>query len=64
MARAAVLRHHPARRPTNSTHPLATYAFDIAMGAGQFGLSASVALFILPALALLIIALAGYMRTQ
>lgn len=50
--------------PSNSTHLLATYAFDIAMGAGQFGLGASVALFILPALALLIIALAGYMRRQ
>jgi multiple sugar transport system permease protein len=50
--------------PANATHLLATYAFDIAMGAGQFGLGASVALFILPALALLIIALAGYMRRR
>lgn len=50
--------------PANATHLLATYAFDIAMGAGQFGLGASVALFILPALALLIVGLAGYMRRR
>ena len=40
----------------------ATYAFDIAMGAGQLGLGASVALTMLPALALLIVALTIYMR--
>ena len=50
--------------PANATHLFATYAFDIAMGAGQFGLGASVALFILPALALLIVGLAAYMRRR
>ena len=48
--------------PQNGTHLFATYAFDIAMGAGQLGLGASVALAMLPALALLIVALTIYMR--
>ena len=48
--------------PQNATQLFATYAFDIAMGAGQLGLGASVALAMLPALALLIIALTLYMR--
>jgi multiple sugar transport system permease protein len=43
--------------PQNATQLFATYAFDIAMGAGQLGLGASVALAMLPALALLIVAL-------
>ena len=50
--------------PANATHLFATYAFDIAMGAGQFGQGASIALFILPALALLLVALARYMRSK
>jgi len=36
----------------------------LAMGAGQLGLGASVALSMLPALALLIVALTLYMRRQ
>jgi multiple sugar transport system permease protein len=48
--------------PQNATNLFATYAFDIAMGAGQLGLGASVALSMLPALALLIVALTIYMR--
>ena len=48
--------------PQNATHLFATYAFDIGMGAGQLGLGASVALMMLPALALLIVALTLYMR--
>jgi multiple sugar transport system permease protein len=48
--------------PQNATHLFATYAFDIGMGAGQLGLGASVALTMLPALALLIVALTLYMR--
>ena len=48
--------------PQNATQLLATYAFDIAMGAGQLGLGASVALAMLPALALLIVALTIYLR--
>ena len=48
--------------PQNATNLFATYAFDIAMGAGQLGLGASVALAMLPALATLIVALTIYMR--
>jgi multiple sugar transport system permease protein len=48
--------------PQNATQLFATYAFDIAMGAGQLGLGASVALAMLPALALLIVALTIYLR--
>jgi multiple sugar transport system permease protein len=47
--------------PANATHLFATYAFDIAMTAGQLGHGASVALAMLPALALVIIALALYL---
>ena len=50
--------------PQNATNLFATYAFDMAMGAGQLGLGASIALAMLPALALLIVALALYMRRQ
>src|SRR5256886_11176204 len=50
--------------PQNATHLFPTYAFDIGMGAGQLGLGASVALTMLPALALLILALTLYMRRQ
>ena len=48
--------------PASSTHVFATYAFDIAMGAGQFGQGASIALAMVPALALIILAMAIYMR--
>jgi multiple sugar transport system permease protein len=48
--------------PQNATQLFATYAFDIGMSAGQLGLGASVALTMLPALALLIVALTLYMR--
>jgi multiple sugar transport system permease protein len=48
--------------PQNATHLFATYAFDIAMSAGQLGLGASVALAMLPTLALLIVVLTIYMR--
>jgi multiple sugar transport system permease protein len=47
--------------PANATHLFATYAFDIAMSGGQFGLGASVALAMLPPLTLLIVALALYL---
>jgi multiple sugar transport system permease protein len=50
--------------PQNATNLLATYAFDIGMGAGQLGLGASVALTMLPALALLIIAITLYLRKK
>jgi multiple sugar transport system permease protein len=48
--------------PNNATNLFATYAFDIGMTAGQLGLGASVALTMLPALALLIVALTLYIR--
>ena len=48
--------------PQNATNLFATYAYDIGMGAGQLGLGASIALMMLPALALLIVALSLYMR--
>src|SRR5271165_865991 len=48
--------------PQNATQLFATYAFDIAMGAGQLGRGASVALAMFPALVLLIAALTIYMR--
>jgi len=48
--------------PQNATNLFATYAFDIAMGAGQLGLGASIALTMLPALATLIVALTIYTR--
>jgi multiple sugar transport system permease protein len=48
--------------PQNATNLFATYAFDIGMSAGQLGLGASVALAMLPALGLLIVAMALYMR--
>ncbi|HEY6979575.1 MAG TPA: sugar ABC transporter permease [Reyranella sp.] len=50
--------------PANATHLFATYSFDIAMTAGQLGHGASVALAMLPPLALLIVALTLYMRRQ
>jgi multiple sugar transport system permease protein len=48
--------------PNNATNLFATYAFDIGMTAGQLGLGAAVALTMLPALALLIVALTLYIR--
>ena len=50
--------------PQNATNLFATYAFDLAMGAGQLGLGASIALTMLPALGLLIIALTIYLRSK
>src|ERR1700757_1168866 len=48
--------------PQNATQLFAPYAFDIAMGAGQLGLGASIALAMFPTLALLIVALTIYLR--
>lgn len=50
--------------PANTTHVFATYAFDIAMLGGQFGQGASIALTMVPALALIILAMAIYMRPE
>ena len=48
--------------PANATHLFATYAFDVAMGGGQLGMGASIALAMLPPLALIIIAMSVYMK--
>jgi multiple sugar transport system permease protein len=50
--------------PQNATALFATYAFDIGMGGGQLGLGAAVALAMLPALAVLIVAIALYLRKK
>src|SRR5579863_3275219 len=50
--------------PQNATALFATYAFDIGMGGGQLGLGAAVALAMLPALALLIVAITLYLRKK
>ncbi|HWI28228.1 MAG TPA: sugar ABC transporter permease [Stellaceae bacterium] len=50
--------------PANATHLFATYSFDLAMSAGQLGHGASVALAMLPALALVIVALTLYMKRR
>jgi multiple sugar transport system permease protein len=50
--------------PANATHLFATYAFDIGMSAGMLGMGAAVALAMLPALALLIVALTLYLRRE
>ena len=48
--------------PANATHLFATYAFDVAMGGGQLGMGASIALAMVPPLALIIIAMSIYMK--
>jgi multiple sugar transport system permease protein len=48
--------------PANATQVLATYAFDVAMGGGQLGQGAAIALTMVPALALLIFAMTLYLR--
>ena len=50
--------------PANATHLFATYAFDIGMSAGVLGMGAAVALAMLPALAMLIVALTLYLRRE
>ena len=48
--------------PANATHLYATYAFDVAMTGGQLGMGASIALAMLPPLALIIVAMSIYMK--
>ncbi len=50
--------------PANATHVFATYAFDVAMIGGQLGQGAAIALSMVPPLALLILAMAIYMRPE
>src|SRR5438874_4160343 len=50
--------------PANAPHLFATYAFDIGMSAGVLGMGAAVALAMLPALAMLIVALTLYLRRE
>ncbi len=48
--------------PANATQVFATYAFDVAMNGGQFGQGAAIALTMVPPLALMILAMALYLR--
>ena len=48
--------------PANATHLFATHAFDVGMQGGQIGMGAAEALTMLPALAVLIVALTLYLR--
>ena len=48
--------------PANATQVFVTYAFDLGMSGGQLGMGAAAALAMLPALAVMIVALTLYMR--
>jgi multiple sugar transport system permease protein len=50
--------------PANATQVFVTYAFDLGMSGGQLGMGAAAALTLLPALALLIVGLALYLRRE
>ena len=50
--------------PANATSVFATYAFNVAMLGGQFGQGAAIALTMVPPLALIILAMAIYMRPE
>ncbi len=50
--------------PANATQVFVTYAFDLGMSGGQLGMGAAAALAMLPALALLIVMLALYLRRE
>src|SRR5215468_1514945 len=50
--------------PANATQVFVTYAYDLGMSAGQLGMGAAAALTMLPALALVIVALTIYLRRQ
>ena len=50
--------------PANATQVFVTYAFDLGMSGGQLGMGAAAALAMLPALALLIVALTLYLRRE
>jgi multiple sugar transport system permease protein len=50
--------------PANATQVFVTYAFDLGMSGGQLGMGAAAALSMLPALAVLIVALTLYLRRE
>ena len=50
--------------PANATQVFVTYAFDLGMSGGQLGMGAAAALAMLPALAVMIVALTLYMRRE
>ena len=50
--------------PANATQVFVTYAFDLGMSGGQLGMGAAAALAMLPALAVMIVALTLYLRRQ
>ena len=50
--------------PANATQVFVTYAFYLGMSGGQLGMGAAAALAMLPALAVMIVALTLYLRRQ
>ena len=50
--------------PYNSTHLLATYAYQLAMASGNLGEGAAVALFMFPILAMVIVGQLLYLRRE
>ena len=50
--------------PANATQVFVTYAFDLGMSGGQLGMGAAATLAMLPALAVMIVALTLYLRRQ
>jgi multiple sugar transport system permease protein len=50
--------------PANATQVFVTYAFDLGMAGGQLGMGAAAALSMLPALAVMVVALTVYLRRE
>ncbi len=50
--------------PANATQVFVTYAFDLGMAGGQLGMGAAAALSMLPALAVMVVALTLYLRRE
>jgi multiple sugar transport system permease protein len=50
--------------PTNSTHLLATYAYNIGMTAGELGNGAAISLWMFPFMVLLVVAVLWYQRRE
>ena len=50
--------------PTNSTHLLATYAYNVGMTAGELGNGAAISLWMFPFMVLLVVAVLWYQRRE
>lgn len=50
--------------PINSTHLFATYSYQTALGGGQIGLGASIALFMFPILAIIVVLIERYLKKE